>query len=54
MICRELIGQHSDNLATVLKHVVYNELSTTRNPNNMSLLATMFQYKPEGASKVLE
>ncbi|KAK3730373.1 hypothetical protein QZH41_020667 [Actinostola sp. cb2023] len=50
---RELIGQHSDNLATVLKHVVYNELSTTRNPNNMSLLATMFQYKPEGASKLL-
>jgi integrator complex subunit 1 len=48
-----MLGEHIYNLGTVLKHVIYNELSTTRNPNNMSLLG-MIQYKPEAVSKVQE
>ncbi|XP_031573151.1 integrator complex subunit 1-like [Actinia tenebrosa] len=50
---RELVNQHPENLGTVLKYVIYNELSTTRNPNNMALLGMMFQYKPEAVSKIL-
>ncbi|XP_048575697.1 integrator complex subunit 1 [Nematostella vectensis] len=50
---RELIGQHTENLGTVLKHVIYNELSTTRNPNNMSLLGMMYLHKPDTVAKLL-
>ncbi|KAK7791007.1 hypothetical protein R5R35_007901 [Gryllus longicercus] len=50
---RELISTHPENLATLLKHTIYNELSTARNPNNMSMLAVMFQTKPEDAAGLL-
>ncbi|KAJ7340495.1 Integrator complex subunit 1 [Desmophyllum pertusum] len=50
---KELANQHSENLRTVLKYVIYNELSTTRNPNNMSLLGTIFQSNQERAGKLL-
>ena len=49
---RELANQHSENLGTVLKHVIYNELSNARNPNNMALLGTLFQNNQEKAAKV--
>lgn len=49
---RELLGQHEDNLHMVLTHTIYNELSTTRNPNNMALTAVVFQTKPETAAQV--
>ncbi|KAH7957411.1 hypothetical protein HPB52_018572 [Rhipicephalus sanguineus] len=39
---KELLGQHVDNLSTVLKHCIYNELSNSRNPNNMQLLSVIF------------
>lgn len=49
----ELITAHPDNLSTVLKHTIYNELSQSRNPNNLSMLAVMFQYNPETAATIL-
>ncbi|XP_014664125.1 PREDICTED: integrator complex subunit 1-like [Priapulus caudatus] len=54
MMCfRELLNQHSDNVSTILKHTIYNELSTARNPNNMGLLAVIFQHFPDSAAKLL-
>ena len=49
---RELVNQHPDNLGTTLKHVIYNELSQQRNPNNMAILQVIFQIEPENAAKV--
>lgn len=51
---KELIGLHPENLATILKHTIYNELSTNvRNPNNMPMLAAIFQTSPEQSAKLL-
>ncbi|XP_063961921.1 integrator complex subunit 1-like [Lytechinus pictus] len=50
---KELLSQHKDNLSTVLKHVIYNELSNARNPNNMALLGALFQHSPELSAKHL-
>ncbi|KAK7506750.1 hypothetical protein BaRGS_00002225 [Batillaria attramentaria] len=50
---RELLAQHPDNLHLVLKQTIYNELSSARNPNNMSLLGIVFSHAPESASKIL-
>lgn len=50
---KELIGLHPENLATILKHTIYNELSNTRNPNNMLMLSVMFQTLPERSAKLL-
>ncbi|XP_071813401.1 integrator complex subunit 1-like [Apostichopus japonicus] len=50
---RQLVAQHPENLSTFLKHTIYNELSTSRNPNNMQLLSAIFQHSPEKAAKVL-
>lgn len=50
---KELLSQHADNLSTVLKHCIYNELSNSRNPNNMQLLSVIFQHSPEKAARVL-
>ncbi|EDW53911.1 GM18293 [Drosophila sechellia] len=40
---KEMIFLQPEILSTVMKLVVQNELSNTRNPNNMGMLATMFQ-----------
>ncbi|CAL1270879.1 unnamed protein product [Larinioides sclopetarius] len=50
---KELIGQHPENLSSLLKHAIYNELSNSRNPNNMQLLAIIFQHSPDRAATVL-
>lgn len=50
---KELIGLHSENLLTILKHTIYNELSNVRNPNNMPMLAAIFQTSPEQSAKLL-
>lgn len=52
-VVRELITAHPDNLATVLKHTIYNELSTARNPNNMAMISLMFQSAPDVAATLL-
>ncbi|KAJ6656005.1 hypothetical protein lerEdw1_004590 [Lerista edwardsae] len=54
MLCvRELLSVHRDNLGTVVKSVVFNELSNARNPNNMQILYTVLQHSPELAPKFL-
>ena len=40
---RELCVAHPENLSTILKQTIFNELSQSRNPNNMQLLGVMFQ-----------
>jgi integrator complex subunit 1 len=50
---KELIGLHPENLSTILKHTIYNELSNARNPNNMPMLAVMFQTSQEPSAKLL-
>ncbi|XP_030383535.1 integrator complex subunit 1 [Scaptodrosophila lebanonensis] len=44
---KEMIYLQPDILSTIMKLVVQNELSNTRNPNNMGMLATMFQTSPD-------
>ena len=51
---RELLSQHPENLRTLMTHTVLNELSNSRNPNNMTLLSVMFQHAPEQSAKVSE
>ncbi|KAL1458544.1 hypothetical protein WDU94_008682 [Cyamophila willieti] len=50
---RELIAAHDENLSTVLKHTIYNELSASRNPNNIQVLSVMFQMESEKTAQVL-
>ncbi|XP_016896225.1 integrator complex subunit 1 isoform X3 [Cynoglossus semilaevis] len=49
----ELLNAHRDNLATMVKLVIFNELSNARNPNNMQVLHTVLQHSPEQAPKFL-
>lgn len=49
---RELLNAHRDNLGTMVKLVIFNELSNARNPNNMQVLHTVLQHSPEQAPKV--
>uniref|UniRef100_A0A3Q3XEF0 Uncharacterized protein n=1 Tax=Mola mola TaxID=94237 RepID=A0A3Q3XEF0_MOLML len=54
MLCvRELLNAHRDNLAMMVKLVIFNELSNARNPNNMQVLHTVLQHSPEQAPKFL-
>lgn len=54
MTClREMIALQPNLLYMVLKLVVQNELSLVRNPNNMGMLASMFQTKPDEAARHL-
>ncbi|QQP56262.1 Uncharacterized protein FKW44_000862, partial [Caligus rogercresseyi] len=39
---KELCGAHPENLPTLVKHTLFNELSNCRNMMNMSMLAVMF------------
>ncbi|CAL1532926.1 unnamed protein product [Lymnaea stagnalis] len=50
---RELLSQHPENLRMILNHTIYNELSTSRNPNNMPLLTVIFSHSSEQAAKIL-
>ncbi|NWX64143.1 INT1 protein, partial [Promerops cafer] len=54
MLCvRELLNAHRDNLGTTIKFVIFNELSSARNPNNMQILYTVLQHSSEQAPKYL-
>ncbi|XP_031422445.1 integrator complex subunit 1 isoform X2 [Clupea harengus] len=54
MLCvREMLNAHRDNLGTMVKLVIFNELSNARNPNNMQLLHTLLLHSPEQAPKFL-
>ena len=50
---RDLCAAHPENLSTILKHTIFNELSNSRNPNNMAMLGVMFQVNPEKAAGAL-
>lgn len=50
---RELLNAHRDNLGTMVKFVIFNELSNARNPNNMQILYTVLQHSSELAPKFL-
>ncbi|XP_049537628.1 integrator complex subunit 1 [Anopheles darlingi] len=52
---KEMINCQPDILTPLLKYVVQNELSNAHNPNNMGMLAMMFQTKPtESAAHLAE
>ncbi|XP_075421680.1 integrator complex subunit 1 isoform X2 [Ascaphus truei] len=54
MLCvRELLNAHRENLGTMVKFVIFNELSNARNPNNMQVLYTVLQHSSELAPKFL-
>lgn len=54
MMClKEMIQLQPDILPIALKYVVQNELSNARNPNNMGMLAAMFQTKPDQSARHL-
>ena len=50
---KDLCTAHPSNLATLLKHTIFNELSNARNTNNMAMLGVMFQAAPEKAAGAL-
>ena len=50
---KDLCNAHPDNLATILKHTIFNELSNARNPNNMAMLGEMFRVNSEKAAGAL-
>ncbi|KAH9505267.1 Integrator complex subunit 1 [Bulinus truncatus] len=50
---RELLSQHPENLRMILNHTIYNELSASRNPNNMPLLTVIFSHSSDQAAKIL-
>ena len=50
--CRELIGSHPGNFATVMRGVVNNELGQWRSPSNMALISMMIHSWPEDSAKV--
>lgn len=49
---RELLSQHQENTRTLMHHIIYNELSSSKNPNNMNLLSVMFQQDSKRAAWV--
>lgn len=54
MTCfKEMINLQPEILSTLLKYVVQNELSNTRNPNNMGMLGNMFQVKSDASARHL-
>lgn len=44
---REMLAAHPVNMSLVVKYTLMNELSSSRNPNNLSILSVVFQNKPE-------
>ena len=50
---RDLCSAHKENLPTILKHTIFNELSNARNTNNMTMLSVMFQADADKAAAAL-
>lgn len=50
---RELSLAHNDNLPTIIKHTIFNELSNARNTNNMGIINVIFTTEPERAASSL-
>nr|XP_022905448.1 integrator complex subunit 1 [Onthophagus taurus] len=47
---KEMVLSFPENLYPLLKYTVYNELSNTRNTNNLLVVGAMFQVSPEGGA----
>lgn len=50
---KELVDQQLDQLPLILRLLIFNELSPARGPNNMAILAVMFQNWPELSASYL-
>uniref|UniRef100_A0A2H8TLT6 Integrator complex subunit 1 n=1 Tax=Melanaphis sacchari TaxID=742174 RepID=A0A2H8TLT6_9HEMI len=50
---KELITANSNNLSVILKNVVYNEMSTSRNTNNMAIFQVIFKAEPDSSATLL-
>lgn len=50
---RELLDQHPENIRMIMTHTIYNELSNTKNPNNMAIITTLFQKNGEQSARIL-
>ncbi len=50
---REICLAHPENLPSIVKHVIFNELSNARNPNNMAMLNVIFSTDGERAAASL-
>lgn len=50
---KELILINSCNLPVVLKNVVYNEMSTSRNTSNMAIFQVLFKAEPDQSALLL-
>lgn len=50
---RELISVNAHNFPVVLKNVVYNEMSTSRNTSNMAIFQVIFKAEPENSALLL-
>lgn len=50
---KELLSLHPENLPTMMRKTIFNELSQSRNPNNMSLISVILQHSPDRAARVL-
>ena len=46
---RELCAANKENMPSLLRHTVFNELSNARNTNNMAILQVMFNHDKEQA-----
>lgn len=51
-VFRELLDQHPENIRMIMTHTIYNELSNTKNPNNMAIITTLFQKNGEQSARV--
>lgn len=49
---REMLENEDSNLAVVLTHTIYNELSSAKHPNNMQIIYTAFLCDPDRTPKV--
>ncbi|KAF7268865.1 hypothetical protein GWI33_018061 [Rhynchophorus ferrugineus] len=50
---REMVVSYPENLSLLLKYTIYNELSNTRNQNNLIVVGALFQVKDEQAADAL-
>ncbi|XP_050534872.1 integrator complex subunit 1-like isoform X2 [Daktulosphaira vitifoliae] len=50
---KELITASPANLPVIIKNVVYNEMSTSRNTSNMSILQVLFKAEPDQSALLL-
>lgn len=53
IIFREMISANASNLPVVLKNVVYNEMSASRNTSNMAIFQVIFKAEPEQSALLL-